>query len=61
MYDPHHHQRRDMIPHRAMTPDEREAFEERAAILEYDTGMTRKEAERKALEMVKQENLERAD
>jgi len=36
-----------------MTPDEREAFEERAAILEYDAGMTRREAERRAVEMVR--------
>ncbi len=32
-----------------MTADELEAFEERAAILEYDGGLTREEAERAAL------------
>ncbi len=31
---------------------EREHFEERAAILEYEAGMERKEAERRALESV---------
>ena len=31
-----------------MTPDHREAFEERAAILEHDAGMTREQAEREA-------------
>lgn len=41
---------------RTLTPNQREAYEERAAILEYDAGMSRKEAERKALEMVKQES-----
>lgn len=34
-----------------MTPDEREAYEERAAIMEFDGGMTRKEAERQAMEL----------
>ncbi len=32
-----------------MTDDQREFYEERAAILEYDGGMTREEAERAAL------------
>ncbi len=31
-----------------MTPDHREAFEERAAILEYDANMPRKQAETEA-------------
>lgn len=39
-------------PRPALTEDEREAFEERAAILEYDAGMTRDQAERLALEAV---------
>jgi hypothetical protein len=34
------------------TEAQRENFEERAAILEYDAGMTRAEAEAKALKMV---------
>jgi len=38
-----------------MTKDEQERFEERAAILEYDAGYTREEAERLAREMVKQQ------
>ena len=32
-----------------LTPDQREAFEERAAILEYDAGLPRRTAERRAL------------
>ncbi len=32
-----------------LTPDQREAFEERAAILEYDAGFSRRTAERRAL------------
>lgn len=32
-----------------LTPDQREAFEERAAILEYDAGFPRRTAERLAL------------
>ena len=32
-----------------LTPDQREAFEERAAILEYDAGFPRRTAERRAL------------
>lgn len=32
-----------------MTADELEAFEERAAILEFDAGLTREEAERAAM------------
>jgi pyrroline-5-carboxylate reductase len=35
-----------------MTDDQREEFEERAAILEFDAGMTREEAERVAMQMV---------
>ena len=35
-----------------MNDDQREEFEERAAILEFDAGMTREEAERLAMEMV---------
>ena len=35
-----------------MTDDQREEFEERAAILEFDAGMTRPEAERRAAEML---------
>jgi hypothetical protein len=34
------------------TEAQRENFEERSAILEYDAGMTRAEAEAKALKMV---------
>jgi hypothetical protein len=34
------------------TESQREEYEERAAILEYDAGMTRAEAEAKALKMV---------
>lgn len=37
-----------------MTPDEREAYEERAAIMEYYGGMTRKEAERRAMELIRE-------
>ena len=32
-----------------MTDDDREAYEERAAILEFDAGMSRTEAEREAM------------
>jgi len=35
-----------------MTDDQREEFEERAAILEFEAGMTRAEAERRAAEML---------
>ena len=35
-----------------MTPDEHEEFEERAAIMEYDGGLPREEAERRARECV---------
>ena len=34
------------------TEAQRENFEERSAILEYDAGMTRSEAEAKAMELV---------
>ncbi len=34
------------------TESQRENFEERAAILEYEAGMTRAEAESKAMELV---------
>jgi len=36
----------------AMTDDHREAFEERAGILEFEAGMSRSDAEKMALEMV---------
>lgn len=39
-------------PNHAMTEDEQEAFEERAAILEFDCGLAREEAEALALEAV---------
>jgi hypothetical protein len=35
-----------------MTDDQREAYEERAGILQYEAGMTREEAERVAMEDV---------
>ena len=35
-----------------MTDDQQESFEERAAILEFDAGMNRAEAERLAAQMV---------
>jgi hypothetical protein len=35
-----------------MTDDQREAFEERAAILEFDAGMKRADAERKARDLL---------
>jgi len=35
-----------------VTDDEREAYEERAAILEFDAGMSREDAERLAAKMV---------
>ena len=38
---------------RPMTNDEREQFEERAAILEFDAGMTRDAAEALAAEMMR--------
>ena len=37
-----------------MTDDQREAYEERAGILEYCAGMTREDAERLAMEMIKE-------
>ena len=40
-----------------MTPDQKEAFEERAAILEFDAGMTRQEAERVARQMLRPDRL----
>jgi len=36
----------------AVTDDQREAYEERAGILEYCAGMTREEAERVAMAMI---------
>ena len=39
--------------------DEKEAYEERAAIMEYDGGMSRKEAERKAMEWIREMRNER--
>ena len=44
IYDPNLHTRMNT------TDDEREAFEERAAIMEYCGEMTRREAERRAME-----------
>lgn len=41
-----------MTRHPPLRPDERERFEERAAIREYDGGTQRAEAERLALEEV---------
>jgi hypothetical protein len=35
-----------------MTDDDREAYEERAAILEFDAGMSRQEAEQEAMRQV---------
>ena len=40
----------DVLKH--LTPDQLDAFEERAAIMEFDGRMTREEAERRALEEV---------
>jgi len=37
---------------RQLTPDEREEWEERAAIMEFDAGMTRVEAELAALRII---------
>lgn len=39
-------------PPSLLTPDEREDYEERAAIMQYEAGLTRHEAERAALEDV---------
>ena len=36
----------------SMTDDQREEYEERAGILEYEAGMTREEAERVAMAMI---------
>lgn len=46
-----------------LTPAEREDYAERAAILEYDAGLPRAEAERRAMEMVmgKRQRAERAE
>ena len=35
-----------------LSPEQREHYEERAAIMEYDGGLTRAEAERRAMEAV---------
>jgi hypothetical protein len=43
-----------------MSEDEREEFEERAAILEFDAGMCREWAERIALRMVIEQRARRA-
>jgi hypothetical protein len=43
----------------ALPPDQREAFEERAAIMEHDAGMPRAEAERLALLDVTQQGAPR--
>ena len=42
-----------------MDADEQEFWHERAAIMEYDGGLDRKEAEQKALERVKLRRLQR--
>lgn len=43
-----------------LTNSRREAYEERAAILEFDAGMSREEAERMAAEMVIPDRVYRA-
>ena len=40
-----------------LTDQEKEDFEERAAIMEYEAGMDQKEAEIKALEIIKSRHL----
>ena len=42
-----------------MDDNQREAYEERAAIMEYDGGMSRKEAEREAMEWIREMRDER--
>jgi len=44
-----------------MTEDQKEAYEERAAIMEYDGGLSREEAERLAYEEVMNASLQRPD
>lgn len=39
-----------------MSEDEKEFFEERAAILEFDGGLSREEAEQRAMEELKARN-----
>lgn len=41
-------------PEPTMTTSERDDYEERAAILEFEAGFSRAEAERRAAEMVRQ-------
>jgi hypothetical protein len=41
-----------------MTPEQLEHYEERSAILEYDGGLSRKEAEEQAMKEVKREQEE---
>ena len=55
VYDSHHHQRLNTKPVTAMTYDEKEAYEERAAIMEYCGGMSRAEAEKAAREEMEKE------
>lgn len=45
---------RDKIDLRQLSEDEREHFEERAAILEFDAGRPRQIAESQAMRMVKE-------
>lgn len=40
-----------------LTEKEKELYEERAAIIEYDAGLTRKEAEQKAMEEILNDKL----
>ena len=55
VYDSRHHQRLNTKPVTAMTYNEKEAYEERAAIMEYCGGMSRAEAERRAMEYVEKD------
>jgi hypothetical protein len=48
-------------PTRGLTPDEREEFEERAAIMHYDGGLTRQGAEWQARQIVLRKRWERED
>ena len=59
IYDSHHHQRLNTKPVTAMTYNETEAYEERAAIMEYEAGMTRREAERRAMELMRKKDESR--
>ncbi len=42
---------------KSLSDQEKEEFEERAAIMEYDGGLDKKEAEIKALEVIKMRHL----